>query len=135
MDGKILTKLKTQPFWSWLPGEGSRYFDACFDMTTETIPAGEHRESRGRVGYLVSGRAQLTTQSGMDRAGEGTLFGVIQPGRPETRRAEETHLWAVTACEVLWLDGAVLRNVCYAACWFHARLIREVDGYFDKTGR
>ena len=135
MDGKILEKLCSQPFWHWLPSEGSRYFDACFDMETETVPAGGHRQSRGRVGYLVSGRAQLKTPEGLEHAGEGRLFGVVQPDRPESRRAEETDLWAVTDCEVLWLDGAVLRSVCYAACWFHARLIREVDRYFEEAGR
>ena len=131
MDEKLFEQLKDQPFWHWLPREGGRYFDACFNMDWEVVPAGEHRQSHGRVGYLISGRAQLRSESGLVRAGEGRLFGVIQPGRPESRRAEDTDLWAVTECRVLWLDGTVLSNVCYAACWFHARLIREVDAYFE----
>ena len=43
MDEKLLEKLRSQPFWHWLPAEGGRYFDACFDMEAETIPAGETR--------------------------------------------------------------------------------------------
>ena len=131
MDEKLYELLKDQPFWHWLPPEGGRYFDACFHMDWETVPAGELRQSRGRMGYLISGRAQLKTGEDLDRAGEGTFFGVRQSGRPETRRTVETDLWAVTDCQVLWLDGTVLSNVCYAACWFHARLIREVDRYFE----
>ena len=131
MDEKLYEWIKDQPFWSWLPREGGRYFDACFHMDWERVPAGEKRQSRGRVGYLISGRAQLRTEEGLDRAGEGTLFGVIQPGRSERRRAEETEVYAVTECRVLWLDYEVLTSVCYAACWFHARLIREVDAYFE----
>ena len=127
MDETLYELLKDQPFWHWLPREGGRYFDACFHMDWETIPAGERRESRGRVGYLISGRAQLRSERGLVRAGEGQLFGVVQPGRPETRRMEETTLTAVTDCRVAWLDGDVLTSVCYAACWFHARLILEVE--------
>lgn len=130
MDETLYERLKE--CWAWLPPEGGRYFDACFNMDWETVPAGARRESRGRVGYLISGRAQLRTQRGMVRAGADTFFGVSQPGRPESRRVEETELWAVTECAVLWLDADVLRNVCYAACWFHARLIREVDAWFAK---
>ena len=122
MDEKLYELLKDQPFWRWLPPEGGRYFDACFNMDAETVPAGQHRQSAGRVGYLISGRARVNG----DPAGEGTFFGV-----KGDRSAEEADLWAVTECKVLWLDGDVLRHVCYAACWFHARLIREVDAYFQ----
>ncbi|MBQ8852639.1 MAG: hypothetical protein IJZ66_09440 [Oscillibacter sp.] len=132
MDEQLYELLKGQPFWHWLPREGGRYFDACFNMDLETVPAGEKRQTKGRVGYLISGRAQLKSEADLIRAGEGSWFGVVQPGRPETRKVIETELWAVTECKVLWLDGTVLSNVCYAACWFHARLIREVDGYFTQ---
>ena len=135
MDEKLLEKLRSQPFWHWLPAEGGRYFDACFDMEAETIPAGGTPQSRGRVGDLISGRAQLRTEDGLTRSGEGTLFGAVQPGTAETRRPQETELWAVTECEVLWLDGTVLRNVCYAACWFHARFIWEAGAYFKAHRR
>lgn len=135
MDEKLYELIKDQPFWSWLPKEGGRYFDACFNLDWEVIPAGEKRSSRGRVGYLISGRGQLRTEAGLDRSGEGTLFGVSQPGRSESRRALETEIYAVTECRVAWLDYEVLTSVCYAACWFHARLIREVDGYFEGLKR
>ena len=130
MDEKLYELLKDQPFWQWLPREGGQYFDACFHMDWETVPAGERRESRGRMGYLISGRAQLQSEGSLVHAGEGEIFGVVQPGRPETRRVEETSLWAVTECRVMWLDAEVLTSVCYAACWFHARLIREVEQWF-----
>ena len=130
MDETLYALLKDQPFWSWLPREGGRYFDACFHMDWETLSAGEIRQSRGRMGYLISGHAHLEGAGGLRHAGEGAIFGIVQPGRSETRRVEETSLRAVTTCRVLWLDADVLTSVCYAACWFHARLIREVDQWF-----
>ena len=133
MDEKLYALLKDQSFWSWLPREGGAYFDACFHMDWETVSAGEVRQSRGRMGYLISGRAHLEGERGLIHAGEGQLFGIVQPGRRETRRAEETSLRAVTECRVVWLDGDVLTSVCYAACWFHARLIREVDQWFEAN--
>ena len=126
----IWEELRREECWNRLPETGGEFFDACFDMEAETIPAGALRQSRGRVGYLISGRAQLRTEDDLIHAGEGTLFGAVQPGTAETRRPQETELWAVTECQVLWLDGAVLRNVCYAACWFHARFIWEAEAYF-----
>ena len=131
MDETLYALLKDQPFWSWLPREGGRYFDACFHMDWETLSAGAIRQSRGRMGYLISGHAHLEGAGGLRHAGEGQIFGIVQPGRSETRRVEETSLRAVTACRVLWLDAEVLTSVCYAACWFHARLIREVDQWFS----
>ena len=130
MDETLYALLKDQPFWSWLPREGGRYFDACFHMDWETLSAGEIRQSRGRMGYLISGHAHLEGAGGLRHAGEGQIFGIVRPGRSETRRVEETSLRAVTTCRVLWLDADVLTSVCYAACWFHARLIREVDQWF-----
>ena len=130
MDETLYALLKDQPFWSWLPREGGRYFDACFHMDWETLSAGEIRQSRGRMGYLISGYAHLEGAGGLRHAGEGAIFGIVQPGRSETRRVEETSLRAVTTCRVLWLDADVLTSVCYAACWFHARLIREVEQWF-----
>ena len=133
MDETLYALLKDQPFWSWLPREGGRYFDACFHMDWETLSAGEIRQSRGRMGYLISGHAHLEGAGGLRHAGEGAIFGIVQPGRSETRRVEETSLRAVTTCRVLWLDADVLTSVCYAACWFHARLIREVDQWFETN--
>ena len=95
MDEKLYALLKDQSFWSWLPREGGAYFDACFHMDWETVPAGEVRQSRGRMGYLISGRAHLEGSGGLVHAAGGEIFGIVQPGRRETRRAEETSLRAV----------------------------------------
>ena len=131
MDETLYALLKDHPFWKWLPPEGGQYFDACFNMDLQRVAAGERCESRGRVGYLISGSAQLHTPRGSEQAGEGTFFGVFQPRRSESRRTEETQLLAQTDCALLWMDADVLTSVCYAACWFHARLIREVDLWFE----
>ena len=50
--------------FSWLPEEGLETLGACFDLTEERIPAGESRDSEGRIGCLLSGRGRLRTESG-----------------------------------------------------------------------
>ena len=131
MEQRLFEQLRSHAFWQWLPPEGPAYFDACFDMTAEAVPAGACRQSRGRVGYVVSGQGILSGAE-EQRAGVGDLFGVVQPGPGYSRRIVPAAFTAQQDSLILWLDGDVVRSVCYAACWFHARLIREVEEYFAR---
>lgn len=126
----IWEELRREEFWNWLPKTGGEFFDACFDMAPETIAPGERRQSHGRVGYLLSGSAVLTAEGAARDAEKGTLFGA-----KDSRTALETELCARTPCTVFWMDGAILRSVCYSACWFHARFCKEAEAYFRKMGR
>ena len=109
-------------FLSWLPRRGLEILGACFDMTAERLSPGDCRDTAGRAGYLLSGR--LSGKRGT--VGPGTLLGVRR-GTGETRVGASERLTAREESLVLWWHIGVVDTVCYNACWFHARLIREMD--------
>ena len=96
-------------------------FSNCFDLEAERIPAGESRESRGRIGYLLSGKA---TAAGLDLAAEDAAGVTLE--EDGTFRRQEFTLRAVEPCAVAWMNGEILTSVCYRACWFHGRLLQEM---------
>ncbi len=69
-----------------------------------------------------------------EAAGPGFFFGAARTDRLEKVAAEET-LEAGTACLVAWFDFDVVLTVCYTACWFHARLIQEMERALDARRR
>ena len=73
-------EMREHPLFAWLPEEGFETFEACFDMEAENLGAGERRESRGRLGYLLSGR--LHTADG-EAVRPGELFGPFGGWRRE----------------------------------------------------
>lgn len=117
-----LELLRSVPLFSWLPERGPEVMDACFDMETEHLAAGESRRTDGRVGCLLRGSARF--ESGADRMElcPGDLLGLTrdrQP-RPGTLTAEED-------CAVVWFQYQLVCHVCYRACWDHARVIMEIQ--------
>ena len=122
----LMMELREDPLLFWLPAEGLETMGNCFDMQAEAVSAGACCRSNGRLGYLLRGRGELTGEPGNRTAAPGSIFGVIiQEGTAHTVQA---CLRAETDCVLLWADGEILRSVCYGACWFHARFIREVRG-------
>ena len=113
-----LKALKADSNFSWLPEEAMEILEGCFNLTWETIQSGETRESAGRIGYLLHG-----TAVGVDT---GTLLGIYR-GEDGAKRPVSVVLRAITDCTVLWFDFDLVRSVCYRACWFHVRLLREID--------
>ena len=111
----------------WMPVRGLEVLSACFDMESEALRAGERRESGGRIGYLLQGALQIRERGADRRAAPGTLLGVRRDSRgrkvmvPAEITAEEDAV-------VIWWQFDVVQTVCYQACWFHARLIRELEG-------
>ena len=114
--------VRQDPHFSWLPEEAFRILDACFDMHGETVPAGETRETGGRIGYLLRGSGTLNGTA----AEPGTLFGARRTDREEKEMAPAA-LTVATDCDVLWFQFDVVNIVCYQACWFHARLVQELE--------
>ncbi len=98
----------------FLPPECVEPFEGCFDMTLLELPPGARFDSKGRLAYLLRGSGEV----GAWDTEAGGFFGVDAAGRPE-RQVFTSH----TSCLLLLWDAAVLTNVCYRACWFHARLI------------
>ena len=41
-------------------------------------------------------------------------------------------LEAIEDCDVIWFDFELLRMVCYAACWFHVRFLKEIDRLLEQ---
>lgn len=92
---QVLTQeLTSSELFSWISEEGVEMFSNCFDLEVEQIPAGESRESRGRIGYLLSGATAAAGRhlAAGDTAGvtlekDGTLrWGEIHPSGGGTLR-------------------------------------------------
>ena len=117
--------------FSWLPEEGLETLGACFDLTEERIPAGETRNSRGRIGGLLSGRGRLRAENGETVLSSVSLLGITVTDRGE-RRPVAAELTAEEDCTVLWFSFEMVRMVCYAACWFHVRFLKEIDRLLEE---
>ena len=117
--------------FSWLPEEGLETLGACFDLTEERIPAGETRNSRGRIGCLLSGRGRLRAENGETVLSSVSLLGITVTDRGE-RRPVAAELTAEEDCTVLWFSFEMVRMVCYAACWFHVRFLKEIDHLLEE---
>ena len=117
--------------FSWLPEEGLETLGACFDLTEEHIPAGETRNSAGRIGCLLSGRGRLRTEDGETDLSSVSLLGIAVTERGE-RRPVPAVLTAEEECTVLWFRFEMVRMVCYAACWFHVRFLKEIDRLLEE---
>ena len=121
---------ETEAF-SWLPEEGLETLGACFDLTEEHIPAGASRDSEGRIGCLLSGRGRLRTEDGETDLSSVSLLGIAVTERGE-RRPVPAVLTAEEDCTVLWFRFEMVRMVCYAACWFHVRFLKEIDRLLEE---
>lgn len=110
------------PRLSWMPMEAFETLGACFHLCAQALAAGETVETAGRIGYLLRGSGVV---DGTVRP-SGTLFGVKREeyGRKISAPAS---LVAREPSIVLWMDFDAVRSVCYGACWFHVRLLREMD--------
>lgn len=115
----------------WMPQRADQVLQSCFDLEFETLAPGQRRDTRGRIGCLLHGTGRLDTG---EAAGPGFFFGAARTDRLEKVAAEET-LEAGTACLVAWFDFDVVLTVCYTACWFHARLIQEMEQALDARRR
>ena len=104
--------------FSWLPEEAFEILEGCFDLREETVTAGESRKTDGSIGYLLRGSGKV---DGV-QSGPGTLFGL-----GTERRSVDAVLEAETDCQVFWIDYEVMNGACYRACWFHARLMEELE--------
>ena len=110
--------IRQDAYFSWLPEESFDILDGCFDLHGETVPEGETRETEGRIGYLLQGSGDVDGA----QSGPGTLFGL-----GKDREQVDAVLTAETNCQVLWINFEVMNGACYVACWFHARLMEELE--------
>lgn len=128
MEGSVFARSGCFP---WMPQRADQVLQSCFDLECETLAPGQRRASGGRIGCLLRGAGRV---NGTESAGPGFFFGAARGPRLEKFAVEET-LEAETECLVAWFDFDVVLTVCYTACWFHARLIQEMEQALDARRR
>lgn len=101
---------------SWLPEEAYETFSGCFDLRVEEMAAGKRFDTAGCIACLLRGAGEV----GASDLEEGAFLGIDAQGRPQ-RQVFTSHV----SCTLLVLDDAVMKHVCYRACWFHARFLEE----------
>ena len=118
----MLELLHQVPLFSWLPAEGAETLSHCFDLCVEELSAGATRATEGRIGCLLRGGADCRTDDGTRTVAPGDVFALNRDKNPLPGV-----LAAGEDCIVAWFRGDLVLHVCYRACWFHARLIQEID--------
>ena len=118
----MLELLHQVPLFAWLPEEGAETLSNCFDLCVEGLNTGETRATEGRIGCLLRGSADFRAEAGARTLAPGDVFALNRD-----RCLIPGVLTAGEDCIVAWFHGDLVLHVCYRACWFHARLIQEID--------
>ncbi len=118
----MLELLHQVPLFVWMPEEGQETLSNCFDLCVEELKAGETRSTEERIGCLLRGKADFRTDDGSRTLAPGDVFALDRDRNPLPGV-----LTAGEDCAVAWFREDLVLHVCYRACWFHARLIQEID--------
>lgn len=118
----MLELLHQVSLFAWLPEEGAETLSACFDLCVEELKAGDTRSSGDRIGCLLRGAAGFRSGETVWTLHSGQVFAL---GRDKSPLPGV--LTAGENCAVAWFRRDLVCHVCYRACWFHARLILEID--------
>ena len=110
----------------WMEGDAFETLSNCFDVEAECLRNGEICESAGRFGYLLQGGGVIQRKNTAAAIEAGTLLGVV-PGGTRGYLWEDAGFTARAESVVLWFQRDALEFACYRGCWFHARLIREIQ--------
>lgn len=119
--------LRAVPLFAWLPEEAPDILNGCFDLETERLAAGETRQTAGRIGCVLAGSAVFQPRDADTvPLSAGSVFGVLRDAQG-FKRPQAGVLTAGPGCAAAWFDYSLTTSVCYRACWFHVRLLREID--------
>ena len=118
----MLELLHQVPLFVWMPEEGQETLSNCFDLCVEELKAGETRSTEESIGCLLRGKADFRTDDGSRTLAPGDVFALDRDRNPLPGV-----LTAGEDCAVAWFREDLVLHVCYRACWFHARLIQEID--------
>ena len=116
----------------WMEGDAFETLSNCFDVEAEQLKVGKSCKSAGRFGYLLQGNGTIQGEGSFSKVEAGGLLGIVPGGA-------RGYLWAdgvFTADSdsvVLWFQRDALEFACYRGCWFHARLIREIQMLLGNT--
>lgn len=110
----------------WMEGDAFETLSNCFDVEVKQLRAGEICKSAGRFGYLLQGGGTARMENNTDTLEAGGLLGVV-PGGARGHLWVDAEFTAASDSVVLWFQRDALEFACYRGCWFHARLIREIQ--------
>lgn len=112
------------PLFAWMNLADIAILANCFDMYAEKLLTGQVIDSKGRLGYLLSGQVVLLDKIPQSVTSD-MAFGVqYKHGREAS--PNEIQLKALEDSVIIWADAEIMTSVCYRACWFHGRFIDEV---------
>ena len=123
----MLELLHQVSLFAWLPEEGAETLSNCFDLCVEELNAGETRTTEGRIGCLLRGGADFRTDNDTRTLAPGDVFALDRDRNPLSGV-----LTAGEGCVAAWFHRDLVCHVCYRACWFHARLIQEIDSKLSE---
>ena len=110
----------------WMQGEAFETLSNCFDVEAEQLHPGTSCRNEKRFGYLLQGCGKIQSVNGTSEVQAGALIGVI-PGGIRGHQWSDDVFTAESESVVLWFQRDALEFACYRGCWFHARLIREIQ--------
>ena len=110
----------------WMEGDAFETLSNCFDVEPERLRAGEFCKNAGRFGYLLQGSGKIKMETNTVEAKAGSLLGVT-PGGARGHLWVDAEFTAASDSVILWFQPDALEFACYRGCWFHARLIREIQ--------
>lgn len=127
----------------WLDKEGWEMLNNCFEWEVEEMPAGSEKTINGKVGWVLSGTGSFLAEKtnsdsvesefkNISAAAEkkaispGVFLGVAKSATGD-RMPQNGTFTANSLCRIAWFDYDLLCFACYRGCWFHARIMREVD--------
>ena len=116
----------------WMEGDAFETLSNCFDVEAERLGTGETCESAGRFGYLLRGGGSVRMENNASEIEAGALLGVV-PGGARGYLWGNAEFTAASDSVVLWFQRDALEFACYRGCWFHARLIREIQTLLGNT--
>lgn len=119
---EALELLRRVPLLDWLTEEGAETLSNCFDLTVEELPPGQSFPTAGRIGCLLRGEAVFRGEGEAHPLAPGDVFALDRDSAPLSGV-----LTAGRDCAVAWMRADVVQHVCYNACWFHVRLLKEIN--------
>ena len=120
--------MMTSPYLAWMDQEARAMLENCFDWEEETLPPGASARTAGRVGWILSGKGQFAPVDAAEpRAVSRGMFIGVKRAANGDREMEDGAMTAEEPCEIAWFGYDLLRFSCYRGCWFHARVMREVE--------
>lgn len=118
----MLEKLHQAGVFAWLTQEGADTLANCFDLRVEELTSGAKYPVGQMIGCLLEGEAVFSSGGERRVLQSGELFGLNRQCR-----AIPGILTAGERCTAAWFHRDLVTQVCYGACWFHARLIEEIN--------